>query len=384
MTKRVLLFCALLGAIAFSKPSQAQFNISNIQYWIGSGSDSAILVVDFRDGSWDSSYAWGYLFNGSATAQMMLNAIAAADVNFSVVINSGFLSNIVYGNHAGIGGTGSPQRFWSTWTGTSGSNLAMNGGISESLSNREWFGCSFTDFNPAVVPSGPIPAFDPFRFTLQNVAFWVGTGTDSSILVVDFLSSSGPSSFAWGYRYSGVATGAQMLNEVAAADPGLAVAGSGFLNNITYNSFAGIGGTGGNFWAIWSATNLGNWDFNIGIGDTLTNGSLFGCSFTNFAPAIRPGYPVPAPFVQGLALENVPKVIQVYPNPATDFIRIQFDEYSPEATQVMLMDATGKQVFSGNITSEETNLPVYELASGLYTVVVKSAGGVYQTKFVKP
>ena len=143
---------ALLGATR----AQGQFSMADIQFWVGSGSDSAVLVVDFQDSTANSSYAWGYLFSGTATGDDLLNAVAAADPLFTVNTAGGFLGDLTYSTHAGIGGTGG--LYWSTWTGTSQATFAMNGGIAEVLSNGEWFGCSFTDFNPAIVPGEPIAA----------------------------------------------------------------------------------------------------------------------------------------------------------------------------------------------------------------------------------
>jgi len=359
------------------------FTLPEVRYYIGSGSDTSLLVVDFNDGSWDESYAWGYIHDGTATAEDMLNAIAAADLNFSVSIGSGFLNDITYGKHAGIGGTGG--FFWSTWSGTGALNLTLNAGISEILSDGDWFGCSFTDFNPALAPSNPIPAFDPLRFTSQDVEFWVGTGTDSSILVIDFITGTDVSSFAWGYVYSGIATGEDMLNDIAAADPNLDVAiGAGFLNDITYENLSGIGGNP-NFWGTWSATNLGTWDFNIGIGDTLTNGSFFGCSYTDFNPALRPDYPEAAPFVTSVTAQPESDLqFTIYPNPTTDWLTLDFQELYTEKNQVRIIDAKGSVMWHGTNIDSITPIPVSPFSPGLYRVLVFTGSSLHAKTFVKP
>ncbi|MEO7080810.1 MAG: hypothetical protein ABIY71_04745, partial [Flavobacteriales bacterium] len=80
----------LLTLLAFSASTaaHAQFDFSHVQYWVGAGADSSVLVVDFQDGTDDASYAWGWLHNGG-TGEDMLNAIAAADVNFSIDLTGG-------------------------------------------------------------------------------------------------------------------------------------------------------------------------------------------------------------------------------------------------------------------------------------------------------
>ena len=147
---------AFLGLLA-SAPLCAQFDISQVQYWIGTGADTSVLVVDFQDGSATPAYAWGYLHNGGTGADMV-NAIAAADPAFSIELVSGFLNNVYYSSHAGIGGA---PDYWSTWSGTSVASFAMNSGLGEPLANGDWIGCSYTDFNPALPPSEPVPAAMP-------------------------------------------------------------------------------------------------------------------------------------------------------------------------------------------------------------------------------
>jgi hypothetical protein len=361
--------------------ANAQFQISDVKYWVGTGTDSSVLVVDFQDATWDTSYAWGYLHDGTATGADMLNAVAAADVNFAVNISGGFLNDITYGAHAGIGGTGG--FYWSTWSGTSMANLSMNAGISTTLANGDWFACSFTDFSPVVKPGEPIPAFDPFRFTAQDITHWVGTGTDTTLLVVDFHSGSGSSSFAWGYLHSDSTTAGQMLQDIALAFPNFTVAISGgFLNDITYNSFSGIGGNP-DYWSTWSATNLGNWDMNAGIGTLLGNGDLFGCSYTDFAPPLRPSYPTAAYSTAGIADNGKQNGISVYPNPATEFVTINLESSSPQTSVVKIIDVTGKTVIKKTAYTSSLQIPVQELENGFYMITVSDGKTMYSKSFIK-
>ena len=146
-----------LLAIAAGTSAHAQFDISQVQYWIGGGPDSSVLVIDFQDGTDDPSYAWGWLHTGG-TGEEMVNAISAADPDLDVEVTSGFLNSISYGSHAGIGG--SPD-YWSTWDGTSVATFVSNLGLAGILGNGDWLGCSYTDFDPALAPTEPIPASVP-------------------------------------------------------------------------------------------------------------------------------------------------------------------------------------------------------------------------------
>lgn len=140
-------------ALLATAPVQAQsFSMHDVVFWVGAGPDSTVLVVDFHDGADHSSYAWGYLHDGTATGADLLAAVAAADPLFTVDISGGFLSDLSYNGHMGIGGA---PNWWSTWTGTGIADMYMNMGISEPLSNGSWFGCSYEAFDPNGEPTGP-------------------------------------------------------------------------------------------------------------------------------------------------------------------------------------------------------------------------------------
>lgn len=364
--KKIRQFLFATGMLAgFSM--HAQLNFADVQYWVGTGTDTAMLVVDFQDGSWDQSYAWGYLYNGPATAEDMLNDIAAADVNFSVVISSGFLLDVTYGTHAGLGGN---PDYWSTWSGTSTATFMMNGGISAQLANGDWFGCSYTDFSPALEPTEPIAAFEPFRFTAEDVITWVGTGTDTTLVIIDFLDGSGASSFGWGYLHNGPVTAETMLNDIDAADAQLnLVITSGFLLDITYNAFAGLGGNP-DYWGTWSATNLGNWNMNMGVSTLVGNGDIFGCSYMNFSPVVRPGYPAPASPTTGIA-QSQSQHFSAYPVPANDVLYVNT---GITGTQVItLSNIAGERVWEKQSASGMETIDVSALPAGMYILQTGTA-----------
>lgn len=361
--RHALLPLSLLAVIS----AHAQFNTADVKYWIGAGPDSTILVVDFQDGTFDASYAWGYLHDGG-TAADMLTAITAADVNFTAEITSGFLNTVTYGGHAGIGGS---PNYWSTWSGSSFAALTSDGGIAANLGDHDWYGCSYTDFNPALAPTEPIAAFDPAHFTADDVTYWVGSGPDSTVLVVDFQDGSGTSSFAWGYLHGNGATAATMLNDISASDPALsATITGGFLLDMTYGSYAGIGGSP-NYWSTWSGTNVGNWHMCIGVDTILGNGDLFGCSYTDYNPALRPGYPAAAEHITGITAHIAAPSFQAWPLPAADVLHV-----TTSATGQQLVTATslaGLRVYQGNLNGGAGTIDVNAWAPGLYMLQVGDA-----------
>jgi hypothetical protein len=57
-------------------------NFSDIQYWVGTGTNEAAFVVQWNDGKNADALVWGFRWNGTATGEDMLKAIATADHRF--------------------------------------------------------------------------------------------------------------------------------------------------------------------------------------------------------------------------------------------------------------------------------------------------------------
>ncbi len=95
-------------------------SFTNIQYWTGTGTNRAALVLEFGSPSTPASVAWGYRWNGSSTAASMLFALAgtitgtsapaslpgsdtrlAVDVSFFAGFGGYFINTIAY-NQAGL------------------------------------------------------------------------------------------------------------------------------------------------------------------------------------------------------------------------------------------------------------------------------------------
>lgn len=55
------------------------FSFDDIQFWVGSGSKKAALVIEWHDGSSPDALVWGYRWEGEASGHDMIVAIAQAD-----------------------------------------------------------------------------------------------------------------------------------------------------------------------------------------------------------------------------------------------------------------------------------------------------------------
>jgi hypothetical protein len=114
--KKICLGLALASLfVAIKSPATS---LNDIQFWVGSGTNRAALVVEWTTpesfGSTtvpapiaDKSLVWGYRFNGTVTGEQMFNAILAADPRLYVVevIFPGFGASVQgIGFHLGGGG----------------------------------------------------------------------------------------------------------------------------------------------------------------------------------------------------------------------------------------------------------------------------------------
>lgn len=348
-------FIALLLLNTFSLFSQAK--LVQPSFWVGSGTDTSYLYIDFLDSSWDSSYVWGYLHNGAQAGQM-LSDIAAVDANLTVNLGGGFLNDIIYHKHSGIAGT---PNYWGTWSAVANDSFRMNSGIGDTLTNGEIFGCSYTDFNPAVAPGTPIPAYNPSATQLKDAEVWYGSGSDSALIIIDFLVDTADA-FFWGILFDDSISGEDaltLLDEEGTIE--LSIAG-GFLNDIEFLNFKGIGGSP-NFWGTWSATNVGNWDFNSGIGTTIRNGDFFGASYTDFSPALRPRIGVPVASIPNTLNDNLIPSYTIYPNPASTQL---FVKGVQENSSFEIFDRLGRKMMQGELQKGKNPLNVSSLHQGIY------------------
>lgn len=63
------------------------FSLSDIEWWVGEGTNRSALVIDWHDGTRPHALAWGYCWNGSATALDLWRAVTNADPGLSGLID---------------------------------------------------------------------------------------------------------------------------------------------------------------------------------------------------------------------------------------------------------------------------------------------------------
>ena len=266
----------------------ASIDFNDILFWVGSGSDSAAFIVNFAQP--DTAFAWGYLFNGTTTAQTMIDAIAAADPRFWTEGSPSISGDIHFvtdnGDTLGL----SPidpsvgYNFW--WTNLNG--VSASNGASSTLHNGDVF--KYGDLNsatgwdemygyymeeawntiptPVPVPGSTNEAPEDASINASDILYWVGTGNNEVILVVNWADTA----LAWGYRFSTESVSvATMMDDISAADPRFSYTGESYISDINFNDGnVNLGITAGNYW--WSLLNHAG---GMGMSDMLHDGDFY-------------------------------------------------------------------------------------------------------------
>ena len=85
----------IFGVSAYAAPQRSNIPFTQIEYWVGTGGNKAILIVNFCNKS--KALAWGYKWDGTKTIAQMLNAIDSADNRLTIVgVAANFVTDFQY------------------------------------------------------------------------------------------------------------------------------------------------------------------------------------------------------------------------------------------------------------------------------------------------
>ncbi len=153
--------------------------LGDIQFWVGSGSNEAGFVADWNNGETVESIIWGYRWDGTATGEDMLRAIAGANVGFFAHLGVFGFGNAVYG----IG-------FDADQDGVFGVNPTLDfiNGIAETPST--------TQLNGSRMATDPGDYYEENFFDPGFWAYWNSTGstnnwTSSPVGITDRILNDG-------------------------------------------------------------------------------------------------------------------------------------------------------------------------------------------------
>jgi hypothetical protein len=79
---------------------------------------------------------------------------------------------------------------------------------------------------------------------------------------------------------------------------------------------------------------------------------------------------------------DVPKKIEIYPNPAMDFISVTLDNPGYQYSYT-LYSSDGKSVKQGIITQRQNKIDIRPLARGLYSLVIRYNHRQWMNTFIK-
>ena len=270
-------------------PEDATISADAITYWVGTGNTEVIFA-----GNWCSpevALAWGVRFDGtSTTVEAVMDTIAAYDSRFNYSGGGGIIYDVTY-QDANYNLTmtqpttgfvmynvnGTLANFGYTEMYVSQGDLIKVGNTDCATMTgdpSDWMTMGYawqTPIVPVSAPAGPVdPTPEEATIAASDILFWVGTGSNEAVMAVNWADTA----LAWGYRWDGTATVADMMAHIAAADPRFSYSGTGMVSDINYiDTAAGmttpLGITSGNWWG---STNNGVMD--MGMAQTLNNGDL--------------------------------------------------------------------------------------------------------------
>lgn len=230
-----------------------------------------------------------------------------------------------------------------------------------------------------------MPFMSNAQFSMDDISFWVGSGSKKAVLVIDFNDGANPQCYAWGYRFDGTSvTAEKMIADIDSADHALSmVVMSGFVNDITYLSHEGLGGEPDYFATFSGDGDTAHWTMNFGGSELLTDSLWFGMSYTSWdstytIPAFKPGMPVAASPLNGFADIRVFNTI-IYPNPVRDFFNILNNVYFD---CMQIFDVNGKLICSHEISEINSEFSLGAIPKGFYYALFFSNNSIIHGELI--
>ena len=391
--------------LTFAQQIDATISPSDITYWVGTGNTEVIFV-----GNWcspDVALAWGVRFNGdSATVESVMDTIITYDNRFGYSGGYSIINDVTYQDSAynltmsqpytgyimyNVNGTLANWDFSDMYVHQGDLIKVGNTDCATSTGDpNDWTTWGYawetpiapvTPLTPPTPPTPPAPEEATIAFS--DILYWVGEGMNEAVMAVNWADTA----LAWGYRWNGTATVADMMATIAAADLRFSYTVSSFLDDINYiDTAAGmttpLGITLGNYW---NSTNNGFMD--MGLGQTINNGDFEKWAdpaagvivdstydeinhywwYTYVYPMTITPVTVPDTTTNPDGIDNHElSRVYAYPNPCTGILYITNDS----AEHIELYNADGKLLEA--IESRETQvvLDMQSYPTGLYLLKV--------------
>ncbi|MDO4190652.1 MAG: DUF4430 domain-containing protein [Bacteroidales bacterium] len=401
--KKILLCLSivLLSVVnVWGQNTPRKVSASDIQYWIGSGSSTAILVINWYD---EEILAFGYRFsdpNSEMVVADMLNEFndSLPGIYFD---GSGFIDDITYTNSclglnlSGYNYTGSStMAYWMYAV----NNVMANYGIdSQPLTNGDviyWeYKTDWTSWDVALDSTATITYPSPHDcdpdLDFADINWWVGSGSNEAMLILDFTFDN--EAVAFGYRWNGNAVVEDMLQAFLDSCQGFTFTGlsSGFITNIAYED-----AINNIFHNDTNATTFGYWMYalNNGFADAvntqvINDGDVvyfeYHTDMNNWDVVmpqdLAPVYPT-RPIISGI--ETITNIdITLSPVPTVDLLTINASESMIKAEIVAM---NGMVLMTEVLDGTQATLNVGALSQGIYMLRATMADNTIKNlRFIK-
>jgi hypothetical protein len=387
-------------------PVDATIEASAIRYWVGEGANSAVIAINW--GEPDTALAWGLHFEGSITVSQAIKALDSLEdrltynENNDVITYSDGTTTLNF-HEAPVSYlqfilNGNSQAGWNSQI-TDGSFLKIGeSAFGEGIDSVDWG--EYGWYPTAVVwPTAITPVSDPnapavvdATIDMNDIVYWVGEGTNKTVLVVNWADTS----LAWGYKFNDASVVlSDIMDDIQEADPRFAYSldDYGYLANITFQEgTVSLGITPGNYF-----DHKINGTYGSGLTQTVVNGDL------NMWADLAAGVAIDSSYYDGLGWYymyaypmtitpvSVPRPgsiseaeaveMNVYPNPANNVLNISVNDLQ-EATEAVLYDMTGRKVVAQNVEAGNSQVSIVtsSLPNGVYMLRV---GGKVQKVAVR-
>lgn len=399
MVKKVL---SLAMSLLLTVSAWAQWGAVNptisqdhIQFWTGTGSNRAVVAITWVDGEDNIGFVWGVQWNGgNLQVRDIMDTIAAYDSHLIITWNDAhdYINNLTYVEEgdsltAPIDPFQGIAYWFYNWkdgaTDTINASVSVMDDYVVSGDFVDWITMDLEDYTsqPADImmmaadPNAPVieeATIDP-----SNILYWVGEGSNEAVLAVNWANTA----LAWGYRFDDTKTVADMMNDIATADPRFSYTldAYNYLDDIIF--VVAPGDTlRKQVYSYWESKNNGVMD--AGMAQPLMNGDfekwaepaagvvISSMLWTGWWVNIY-NYPMeilPVSVATGIA--NVEMTVEsIWPNPTTSFVNVSVNR----AAQAVLYDFSGRCLAVYNLSEGNNTLDFSRFATGVYMLRVDNS-----------